>query len=108
MATGNVIDVTPVSLVKAHHAQGRTLTQRNVYKTLGTVTHISTLGLTAIKAVSARELTDLRLVGHYANRTGLCVRAEGRALWAGQHFNPVYVINMRVEVGAHQRHGLLI
>ena len=108
MATGDVIDVTTVALVKAHHAQGRALAQRDVHKALCAVTHITTLGLAAIEAVSARELIELGLVCHDANRTGLRVRAKGRALRAGQYFDPVDVVNVRVEVGAHQRHGLLI
>ena len=108
MATGDVIDVTPVALIKAHHAQSRALAKWDVDKALGAIAHVRTLSLTAIKAVSARELIELGLVGHDANRTGLRVRAESRALWARQHLDPVDVVNVRVEVGAHQRHGLLI
>ena len=96
MATGDVIDVTPVALIEAHHAQSRALAKWDVNEALGAITHVSTLSLTAIKAVSTRELIELGLVGHDANRSGLCVRAEGRALGAGQHFDPVDVINMRV------------
>ena len=108
MATGDVIDVTPVALVEAHQANSGSLAQWDVDKALGAVTHVTTLGLTAIEAVSARELIELGLIGHDANRTRLRVGAEGRALRAGQYFDPVDVINVRVEVGPHQRDGLLI
>ncbi len=108
MAAQNVIDVTTVVLIKAHHAQGSSLTQRDVHKALGAVTHITTLGLTAIQAVTAGELTEFGLVGNDTNCTGLGVGTEGGALGAGQYFDTVDVINVRVEVGAHQCHGLLI
>ena len=108
MAAQHVVDITAVALVKAHHAQRGAFTHRDVHKALSAITHVTTLGLTAIDCVAAREFAYFGLIGHDANRTGLGIRAKGRALWSGEHFNSVDVINMRVEVGANQRHGLLV